>query len=289
MLCFVHIPKAGGTTLNYTLKHSLGYRFLTVEPWVDIRRLLSPADLQLVKNKCPWVCCISSHFARAYTGLEHAEPNLQYFTILRQPIDRYISAFYHRKDLEHRVCNIYEYLNNASWNNTQTKYIAGSDDVEAAKQILREKFAFVGLLDRMDEGLVMLHRFFPTYFVDIHYGTPKNVRRPRSQQGRYKEQWETHKDWALANNASDIELHRFVVEELYPEQEQRYGPTLQADLSAFKEANRAVVSQSIRKHKAGRIYYRLQLLYYRRYGYKKVKVDNGELSMKYDFFGEYVF
>jgi hypothetical protein len=155
-LCYVHIPKAAGTTLNHALRTSLGHRFLEVEPWVDIRRVISPADLVLLHRWLPWVRHISSHYVRAYSALETAAHDIRYITIMREPIDRYISAYYHNRDRSFRVANIYEYANNRSWWNIQTKYVAGSDDIEAAKKLLRERFAFVGLAECMNESLALL-------------------------------------------------------------------------------------------------------------------------------------
>jgi hypothetical protein len=289
MLCYIHIPKAAGTTLNYILRHSLGRSFLEVEPWIDIRRVFSPADLKLLRERMPWVEHISSHYVRAYSMLETVQEDIKYFTIIREPIARYISDFYHLKDINARVANFYEFLNNKAWRNKQTKYIAGCEDVEKAKQILMDKFVFVGLLECMDESLVMLKKTLPEIPLDIRYGTPKNVSKRKQEQQNVRDHWEQYAEWAHENNRADMELYRFVTEELYPSQKERYGLSLENDVASFKVENVSVSPKPLWGSRASRLYYKLLLTYFRKHGKKFIKIDNGWLSKEYDFFGEYVF
>lgn len=289
MLCFVHIPKAGGTTLNFVLQRGFGHHFLAVEPWVDIRRILSPADLTLLQKWMPWVSHISSHYVRAYSGLEAVSSNIRYITVLREPLARCISDYYHLKNVNHRVANFYEYLNNEAWANKQTKYIAGSVDVERAKAILLEKFHFVGLVEQMDESLVMMKKLLDYGDLDICYGAPKNVARRKGSPQKARDSWQQFKAQILENNAADIELYRFVIEEIYPAQQERYGPSLAQDVAAFKQANDASSAKPSPAYQLSRFYYKTLLTLYRREGIKHIRVDNGADYKEYDIFGEYVF
>ena len=289
MLCYVHIPKTGGTTTNYMLGSSLGASFLVPEPWVDARRVISPADLLLLKKWMPWVKHISSHYIRAYSGLERVQPDIIFFTIMREPVARYISHYYHLKDKSFRVSNFYEFMSNKAWRNIQIKYIAGCEDVEKAKQLLRENFVYVGLLERIDETLVMMRKMMADIPLDVRYGPAKNVANRRRKEQEIWERWDEYEAQVTANNWADIELYHFVKEELYPSQQKQYGPTLANDLALFKAQNAVAPAKFLWQYIGSRLYYKLLLNYYRKHAIKSIKIDNGSLHQEYEFFCEGVF
>lgn len=48
-----------------------------------------------------------------------------------------------------------------SYTNLQIRHIAGAPDLEKAKEILKNQFFFVGLLERFDESMRILQKLFP--------------------------------------------------------------------------------------------------------------------------------
>lgn len=288
MLCFIHIPKTAGTTFNFILRRSLTYSFMEIEPWVDRRRMVSPADIQLLKQWAPWTKHISSHYVRAYHGLEHACPDIRYATFLRDPVKRYLSSYIHFFYRNGRVSNFQEFLSNRSWANQQTKYICGSSDVAAAKQILMEKFAFIGLTEETDASLLMAQQIFPELKLDIRYGKPKNQARKLVAKKEVFDNWSKYESLVLKNNAADIDLYSYVCDKLFKSQKEKYGPTLEQDLSYFQSMNTYNVSNNWKSF-ASRTYYKHLLKRYRKYGNRRWPINNGALHEEIDFFGEYVF
>jgi hypothetical protein len=288
MLCFVHVPKAAGTTVDFVLHQSLGYRYTELTPWVDEQRITSPADVELLRRWAPWIRHLGGHHVRAYSGLERVAPNIQYLTFLRDPVQRYLSDYYHRRYKNRRVANFYEYLSNKAWRNKQTKYIAGTDDVEAAKQLLRERFEFVGLVEAMHESLVMLKQRFSDLHLDVRYGRPYNVGLKGPGQQEIEDGWSNFEPHILAHNQSDIELYAYARDVIFARQQEAYGPNLAADVTAFEQDNQPS-RRCLWSYYSSRAHYKLLLAYYRRYGKYKWPIDNRELSAQYDFFGECVF
>ncbi len=288
MLCFVHVPKAAGTTLNFVFRQSLGYRFMELEPWVDDRRIISPADLELLRRWAPWVQHIAGHHVRVYSGLERAAPDIRYITFLRDPVRRYLSDYYHVRYKNGRVANFHEWLSNRSWMNKQTKYIAGTADAEAAKQLLKEKFQFVGLTEAMDESLVILRSVISDLPLDVRYGHPRNVGLQGPAQKEVQERWPEFEPQILENNEHDMELYAYARDVLFPQQRTDYGGALADDVAAFQESNQTARRRPWR-YFAGRAHYKLLLAFYRRYGKRRWPIDNRRLCTEYDFFGEYIF
>jgi hypothetical protein len=286
MLCFVHVPKTGGTTVNAILRQSLGHHFTEIQPWVDMRRLVSPADLRLLKCWAPWIRHISSHWVRANCGLERFEPNIRYITFLREPLLRYLSDYNHLRFRNFRVASYCEYVNNPAWSNKQTKYIAGTADLESAKMLLDQSFCFVGLLDRMDESLVMMNRILKDLNLDIRYGAPRNP--TRRDQREEPESWSELEAKTIENNALDWELYEYACREIFPRQQQAYEGDLARDLERFESEKFATVSTGPLFFLA-RLHYRLALLYYRKHAKRRRPIDNGSMHDEFDFFGDHVF
>jgi hypothetical protein len=288
MLCFVHIPKTAGTTLNVIFRQSLGRRYTEFHPWSDDGRIVSPADLQMLRRWAPWIKHLGGHHVRAYSGLEHVATEICYVTFLRDPTARYLSDYYHLRHKRGRVANVHEFLGNRAWRNKQTKYIAGSEDLEAAKQILTEKFRFVGLTEAVDESLVLLRSALPELPLDIRYGRPRNKAWFGPAQEEVRGRWKELEPRVLENNAVDLQLYTYVRDVLFPRQRAAAGPQLDREIQTFRETNVPRRGKML-SYKLSRAHYRLVLAAYRRYGRRKHPIDNRGLSAEYDYFGEYVF
>ncbi len=288
MLCFVHIPKTAGTTVSSVFRRSLGAAFMELNPWMDDQRIISPADLEMLRRWAPWIKHFGGHHVRAYSGLERAMPGMRYMTFLRDPVRRCSSEYFHMRNKNGRVANFHEYLSNRAWRNIQTKYVAGRADVEAAKQVLAERFQFVGLVESMDESLVMLRRTFADLPLDVRYGRPRNtaVEGPAQQEVRgHRKEFESR---LLENNALDCELYAYARDVLFPRQKKAYGPQLNADIAGFRSSNR-IQRGNILSFYVSRAFYKVAVAMYRRFGRRKWPIDNRRLNAEYDFFGEYVF
>lgn len=103
ILCYSHIPKAGGTSIIYLLRGMFGHKHIDVihrcpEDSVHREYTLNDLnkDLRLVKNPLS----LSGHWLHPYTDFGQYENQMLWFTILREPCSRSFSQFTQDKKLQ---------------------------------------------------------------------------------------------------------------------------------------------------------------------------------------------
>lgn len=220
---FLHIPKAGGTTLGeYVYNQSrvpedsdegllnagvlfIPYGFFK-EPDLQvpeyIRPMLGRGDLRAVVG----------HF---WFGVhEHIRRPWTYVTLLRDPVERVVSLYHYLK-LEERM-SLDEFAASPPFkeaDNDQVRRIAGADPeiggctpamLDAAKENLRRHFSVVGVTERFGETLVLLNRRLGWTKEVASY--PRNVNPARRPTDSLPQ---STIDAIRARNALDVELHRF--------------------------------------------------------------------------------
>ncbi len=197
VVLFLHLPKAGGTTLGEFIynqchteeKHDEGllkdgvlflpYGFfkesdLSVPEFV--RPLLRRENLRAVIG----------HF---WYGIhEHMGVPSTYVTVLRDPVERVVSLYHYLK-LENEM-SLEEFVSTPPYkevDNDQTRRIAGVDPeiggctmaiLRAAQENLRRDFSVVGVTERFDETLVLLKRKLKWERKILSYPRNTNVARP---------------------------------------------------------------------------------------------------------------
>lgn len=259
MLGFVHIEKAGGTTMRQILRQSFGARHCDAKVWPDedrfVReqrpdRVLSGDDLRRMR----WVYwrleSIAGHPVVPFSDLERACPGIRYYTFLREPLSRCASHYQSISLRDPDTEPFEDWIAKEHYHNVQCRKLAGRQDAEAAIEVLRQRIGFVGCLERFDESLVMLRNWAAHPDLNICYRS-KNVASDSSIKKRLLSDPESR---ALLEevNREDRKLYRFVQDELYPQQVREYGNTLEADLRDFQTSNAEAVKTS-RRELAGRV------------------------------------
>lgn len=219
MLAFVHIEKCGGTTLVHTLRRAFGLDHFDVLPRDKSSHLFTSADLAQVLRLRPRVKSLAGHSIRLRSRLERVVPEVRYYTLLRDPVRRYVSDFYHFVDLLGFPDDFEHWLSLTDRHDFQTRAIAGTADVAAAKELLTSRFAAVGIVEEYDTFLDSLAGLAHPRRLE-HRSRVRNAADQR--RGRHgKVPLERFRDAIIARNRLDLELYDHVRRVILPEQEAR--------------------------------------------------------------------
>jgi hypothetical protein len=199
-VCFIHIPKAGGTTLNHILmrNYPLG-RIKTFSP--SISPHFDQSDPKALRRKLLGYYCIIGHLGFGFT--QYLDKNVHLFTMLRKPVDRVVSLYYFIfQDVNHYLHQQFtqdqptleEFVRERftqETSNGQTRQLASlhmkdlnfADKVELGEADLAQainnlnRCSLVGLVDKFDLFLLLGRKLFG--WRDIFY-LKRNVTRKRA-------------------------------------------------------------------------------------------------------------
>jgi hypothetical protein len=252
-LLFLHIGKAGGTTLHRIVDRQYSPRHTYTIDGLDVKGSITDfialpdeerEKIRLLKGHMPFG--LHQYFRRPTA----------YITMLRNPAERVISHYYfarsNPKHYLHETANrvsLTEYVTgdlSTELTDGQTRLVSGSQKIdsvkvdeqpvsaatlETAKQNLREHFAAVGLTEQFDASLLLYKRLFG--WGDVFYAK-QNVTKSRPDRREIPREVisliEKH-------NQLDMELYAFA-KEMFEEQVRAQGASFQAELEAFQEKNK---------------------------------------------------
>lgn len=167
---FLHLPKTAGTTVNrlieweYPLNEMYSVDPVLFEWSARHLRKLPPERLKKIRM-------FKGHML---FGLHEVLPQpATYITVLRDPVDRVISAFYFMRShklhplfwkMRRENWSLEDFVRNMQRDNVQSKIVAGAvyeepctrEIVEKAKYNLRNHFSVVGLSARLEESLALM-------------------------------------------------------------------------------------------------------------------------------------
>lgn len=184
---FYHIPKSAGTTLNSVLKKNYQPENF-VECGINTQAFM--ADMKTwPPDRLAQVRLLQGHFPFGIHELLPGRP--RYFTLLRDPVDRVISYYYHAK--REPLHYLHKHIHGNDWslkdllesripimmNDAQVRLISGVFDTlpfnEVDERLLEQAitnlrtFAVVGVMEQFDLTLLLLQKAFG--WRDINYVT----------------------------------------------------------------------------------------------------------------------
>jgi sulfotransferase famil protein len=261
-IIFLHIPKTGGLTLSKIALQNYSpnaiYRIDGSRPQESQEEFRNLPDTRKME-----IDFLEGHLS---FGIHEYTPKPStYMTILRDPIDRVISAYYymltthdhpfHERTNEFK--SIEEFLESKTFNfinNGQVRLLSDSDNLnygECPKELvdiallnLRNHFSFVGLLERFDDYLVSCYKnldwSYPVY-------TKVNVTKHRPKKNQISDKARK----IIANhNVLDIELYEKCKTIIDKEMDSK---TIKFNSFMFKQMNRLYNISSLRYPRLKRV------------------------------------
>ena len=191
---FLHVPKTAGTTLNRLIEWEYDlFEMYSIDPvffkWSAAHlRELSPQRLRKI------------HVFKGHMlfGLHEILPQpATYITVLRDPIERVLSAFYFMRSYKFHPLywkfkrenwTLEDFVRRSPRTNVQCKIVAGAayedpctpEIFEQAKHNLGQHFSVIGLSERFEESLALMKLRFGWKLKSY---TSFNVTRPRPKKG----------------------------------------------------------------------------------------------------------
>ena len=210
ILAFVHIEKAAGTTLIHILRANFFLQHCDVMPLSPTSNgILCAKDLKIFMVINPALKCISGHSIKPFGDLHTIAPRIKYVTILRNPIQRYISQYqYWVEKLGHKI-NFEEFLRLKNTHNFQTCKIAGGENVQLAKKILKKRFFLVGIVEELDEFLILLKNKLKPFNFTPEYRSQNIGKKNSPIRDELKQKINAYLDEIINANKLDNELYRY--------------------------------------------------------------------------------
>ena len=226
IIAFAHIPKTAGIAVAHLFRRHFGLRALNVlaRGRPDFYR---PRDLRLDLRMAPIrLRCLHGHALRPCVDFEEFEERLVWFTVLRDPIRRYISQYIYNYEVMGERFDVLHFIRHRPDKpNRQVRMLAGTEDLDSAIRHVR-RMACVGLTERLDESLLLMRERLGLDGLDLGDSRPRNVgeeRRPVLDRGTVRAEFERHRDEVVECNRLDIQLYEFIRSEIWPRQIAEYG------------------------------------------------------------------
>lgn len=233
---FLHLGKTAGSTLGNIIDRQYpNNRLFVIFTNEDNEKFKAQPETQRANIQCLR--------GITYYGIHHAIPKpATYFTLLRPPLDRVISQYFHNQRRRAKMGivmkqepNIWDFLNKQPEQATlQLRMIVGGDTIEGAlaqtlpenaldiaKAHLERHFSVVGLVDHFDETVMLLKQTYG--WNSVQYGQ-RNVAPNRAQRDQLGPK-------AIARIEHMIEPEL----ELYEWVQRRFEETLAAQSPDFHE------------------------------------------------------
>lgn len=220
-LAFIHIEKAAGQTFIRILENNYSYRHCRVAPLKkEHRGIFSADDMKMILYINPFIETISGHSIKPFSDLEDILPNVRYITIMRDPVERYISHYqYWVQRLKYDIA-FEDFLRVEEMRNFQTRKIVGSSDVNKAKKILSEKVFLAGTVEKFDDFLTILKAKLAPQKLNFNY-TRKNEASINIVKDRIYKNFEKYRSKIMENNLLDIDLYNFVNNNLFQREKKK--------------------------------------------------------------------
>ena len=265
-----HIGRTAGLTLNYILRRNFNNDFFQIDSKIISKYFgkerVFPTTTPLNSYELKYIIdeygrlpkSISGHVISIPDGLETLKTLdvVKTITFLRNPIDRVISHYFafrkkrlledelpkHVKyDYRHDMKNFfrnYEYIESKfgtyhTIENHQTYFIDNGMDLDKAISRLRNDFWFVGIVERFDEGLLILKDQFEQLGLSFNIMYVRQQIAPRTKQEKEQLVTSEIREKIKKMNKLDQQLYE-EANQIFEEKVKNYNGNIKADLQQFR-------------------------------------------------------
>ena len=242
LLAFVHIEKAAGTTLIHILRRSFFLKYLDVRPMYKTdNEIFSARSLHTYLKINPNLAAFGGHAVRPIGDLPQFFPNVRFITVLRDPVERFLSQYHYGYNKLNRKISFEAFLDNPCNHDFQTKKLCDNESLESAKFNLKEKFVAVGLAEEFNSFLLLLKRECPNLEVE-HEMRNQGTRKSVNEDPLFAK----HGHEIMAANAKDIALIDYIKKEIIPKRIESYGANYAADLELLEQGSNLSFPQHLK-------------------------------------------
>ena len=211
-VCFVHVEKAGGTTLHdFFLQHLP--RYWVMPPQQKGYGWRYSADYLRKLRRILLFSSIGGHQLSPFDNYATLFDNPLYVSFVRDPVDRYLSHVNWRS--RGKVEDLDLFLSNDRTLNAQCMRICGQRKFQPAKQIIESSPYFIGVTESYDESLFILQRILGLR--DVPYQA-SNVTKPQERRLASNELDGMTYNRIRDANSEDAMLYDWIVSEVFPRQ-----------------------------------------------------------------------
>lgn len=237
---FIHIPKTAGSTMRHILRQNFGSTHCDIKAPARARSSrpeLTAQDVKHAKRVYPNVSGFCGHRVRCFSGMGDAMPELRYFTVMRDPIARFLSHFHHYHRGRTDACTVEklkQFASDPDYRNVQTRWLSGTENVEDAIRVIDDRIDVVGLTERFDESALLIGSWLGLDDRTLTF-RPRNTSRGTASLP-YHENPELMSIIKEANDA-DLQVYRYALEECFPRQLAAAGGDIDDRLRALRQRN----------------------------------------------------
>ena len=237
MICFIHIEKTAGTTLDHIFINNFIFYFGLESYcyWTNQKgTYFSAAEFENLVKYFAFIKGIGGHSLRNWLNYD-ANNNIHYVTFLRNPIQRYMSHYLHQKYKMGIKWDIEDFIKDNRFNDYMTYRFSENGNLEKAKDNLK-KIDFVGFQEEFDASLLLMRHFMGMSELCINYEA-KNINKHGHDEAKVILEDPRIKNTIMENNEKDIELYDFARTEILQKMINDYPYDLSQQLQELNDAN----------------------------------------------------
>lgn len=217
-VCFIHIEKAGGTTLNdFFLENLPSYWIMPPKKmeygWRYDARYLNKLRKFMRFNH------IGGHQLAAFEDYGQVFPNPLYVSFVRHPVERFLSHV-NWSSKRGVSTDLERVMANERTLNQQCFRISGTRTFSAAKSLIEAKNYFVGVTETYDQSLFILQRLLGLKHAPFQ---SSNITELRHKKLRLADLDAGEQARLQDANAEDFKLYDWITNEYFDQQKKRVG------------------------------------------------------------------